>query len=269
MPNWAMVERKGVRLACQDFGGAGRPVLLLHGLAGQSSEWSQTADHLVPHFHVLAPDARGHGLSEQRPSDVSRAAHVADVECIIEELVPQPVVLIGQSLGGLTAMQVAALRPDLVHSLVLVEADPDSIDEAAIADVVSSLRAWPVPFPTRDQAVEFFGGPSVAAEAWTGGLRQREDGFWPAFAVDVMERTLRDASLHTYWDDWEGIECPILVVVAEHGIMPSGMGQAMTRRNRRAQLVEIAGATHDLHLDRPDEWNTALERFLGDVGAAG
>ena len=129
MSNWETVEREGVRLACQDFGGLGQPVLILHGLAGQSSEWSRTADHLVPRFHVRALDARGHGRSGHQPSDVSRAAHVADVEFIIDALVCEPVILIGQSLGGLTAIQVAAKRPDLVRSLVVVEANPDTIRE--------------------------------------------------------------------------------------------------------------------------------------------
>ena len=238
---WEVVEREGVRIACQDFGGVGPPVLILHGLAGQSSEWTWTADRLVPLFRVRAPDARGHGRSERRPADVSRAAHVADVEFIINSLVGQPVVLIGQSLGGLTALQVAARRPDLVRRLVVVEANPDAITESAIAEVVASLRGWPVPFGTHDQAVKFFGGPSVAAEAWISGLRLREDGYWPSFEVEVMERTLREAARQSYWDDWDKITCPILVVVGEVGILPKGSGQVMIGRNPHAQLVEIAG----------------------------
>ncbi len=269
MSTWEVVERDGVRLACQDFGGLGQPVLILHGLAGQSNEWSRTAGHLVPRFHVRALDARGHGLSEQQPADVSRAAHIADVEFIVEALVRQPVILIGQSLGGLTALQVAARSPDLVRSLVVVEANPDSIGASAISDVVASLRGWPVPFATRDQAVRFFGGPSVAADAWISGLRKREDRYWPSFEVAVMERTLREAARHSYWDEWDTIKCPTLVVVAEKGILPKGSGQAMTGRNPHARQIEIAGAGHDLHLDRPDEWDQALEQFLDAVGEAG
>ena len=269
MSSWETVDREGVRLACQDFGGVGQPVLILHGLAGQSSEWSRTADRLVPRFHVCALDARGHGRSEHQPGDVSRTAHVADVEFVIEALIRRPVVLIGQSLGGLTALQVAAQRPDLVRSLVVVEANPDTIAERAISDVVASLRGWPVPFATRDQAVKFFGGPSVAAEAWVSGLRQREDGYWPSFDIGVMERTLREAARQAYWDEWDTIECPILLVVGERGIMPKGSGQVMTRRNAHAHLVEIAGASHDLHLDRLDEWDRALGQFLDALGEPG
>lgn len=269
MSSWETVEREGVRLACQDFGGDGQPVLILHGLAGQSSEWSRTADHLIPRFHVRALDARGHGRSEHQPSDVSRAAHVTDVEFVIDALIRQPVILIGQSLGGLTALQVAARRPDLVQSLVVVEANPDTIDESAVSDVVTSLRRWPVPFATREQAVKFFGGPSLAADAWISGLRQGEDGYWPSFDVEVMERTLREAAQRACWDEWDSIECPILIVVGERGIMPKGSGQVMTRRNAQAHLVEIAGASHDLHLDQLDEWDRALGQFLDALGEPG
>jgi pimeloyl-ACP methyl ester carboxylesterase len=188
---------------------------------------------------------------------------------VIEALVRQPVVLIGQSLGGLTALQVAARRPDLVRSLVVVEADPDAIAEKAISDVITSLRGWPVPFATRDLAVTFFGGPSVAAEAWVSGLRQRVDGYWPSFDVGVMERTLREAAGRDYWDEWDTIECPILLVVGERGIMPKGSGQAMAGRNPHAHVVEIAGASHDLHLDRLDEWDRALGQFLDALGEPG
>ena len=269
MSIWETVERRGVRLASQDFGGDGPPILILHGLAGQSSEWAGTARRLVPRFHVRGLDARGHGRSEPWPNDVSRAAHVADVEFVIDVLIRQPVVLIGQSLGGLTALQVAAGRPDLVRSLVVVEADPDAISKSAIAEVMASLRAWPVPFTTRDQAVRFFGGPSVAAEAWTSGLRKGEDGYWPSFDVEVMERTLREAARHVYWEEWDSIGCPILVAVGEEGIVPKGCGEAMIGRNPHARLVEIAGAKHDLHLDQPDKWDRALQQFLDSGGETG
>jgi pimeloyl-ACP methyl ester carboxylesterase len=268
VPRWEFLEREGVRLACQDFGGRGDPILILHGLAGQASEWSWTADHLRSRFHVLALDARGHGRSEQHPDDVSRSAHVADAELVIEALVGEPVILIGQSLGGITALQVAAKRPDLVRSLVVVEANPEHIDQAAVAAVIDSLRGWPVPFATRDDAVTFFGGPSVTAEAWVSGFRKGRDGYRPSFEIDVMERTLREAAGNSYWEDWAAIGCPILVVTGEKGILPAGAGQAMTEGHPRARLVEIANARHDLHLDRPSDWLGALEQFLAaDEGA--
>ncbi|MFE4538046.1 alpha/beta fold hydrolase [Streptomyces scopuliridis] len=81
----------GVRLTCFDHGGdegagAGRPVLLLHGLAGHAAEWDPLVRLLRPAHRVVAYDARGHGASERRPADVSRAAHVRDVVTVAEHL---------------------------------------------------------------------------------------------------------------------------------------------------------------------------------------
>src|SRR4051812_44998403 len=114
----------GVRLAWCDLGGDGQPVLLLHGLAGHADEWRQTASWLTQRCRVVALDARGHGRSQRLPDDVSPAAQVADASFTIEHLGLSPVVVVGQSLGGLTALSLADERPDLVRGLVVVDASP-------------------------------------------------------------------------------------------------------------------------------------------------
>src|SRR5579863_449772 len=108
MPALSFLERETVRLACLDFGGRGPSVLLLHGLAGHAGEWAESARWMTARNHVVAFDARGHGQSQRVPVDVSRAAHVADTVFVVEKLGLAPVTLIGQSLGGLTALLVAA-----------------------------------------------------------------------------------------------------------------------------------------------------------------
>jgi pimeloyl-ACP methyl ester carboxylesterase len=113
VPSELLLERDGVHLAGLDFGGDGPPVLLLHGLAGYAGEWSETASWLTGRCRVIALDARGHGSSERFPADVSRSAHVADAVFAVQALGLDPVVVMGQSLGGLTALLFAAERPDL------------------------------------------------------------------------------------------------------------------------------------------------------------
>jgi pimeloyl-ACP methyl ester carboxylesterase len=90
-------ERDGVLLAGIDFGGDGRPALLLHGLAGYAGEWAETAGWLSERARVVALDARGHGSSERFPADVSRAAHVADAAFVVERLGLGGVVVVGHS----------------------------------------------------------------------------------------------------------------------------------------------------------------------------
>ncbi|HTU95151.1 MAG TPA: alpha/beta hydrolase [Solirubrobacteraceae bacterium] len=271
------LTRDGVRLSYRDFGGDGPAILLLHGLAGHGGEWAQTASWLTAGHRVLAPDARGHGRSERRPVDVSRDALVADAAAIVQSAAPAggSVIVVGQSLGGVAALSLAARRPDLVHGLVVADASPEGNLEAAEAAgraVGAALHQWPVPFDSLTEAAQFFaerfGGP-VAATAWTAGLEERVDGWWPAFDVDVMERMLCEVTRAPAWADWERVSCPALVIRAGDGLVDPETARAMVARLPEAQLVELAGAAHDLHLDRPEEWRAALSGFLDSLGCGG
>jgi pimeloyl-ACP methyl ester carboxylesterase len=284
VPRCYAIQRDGVRLACREWAGVGPPVLLLHGLAGYAGEWAQTAEWLSErHRHrVLAFDARGHGHSERVPRDVSRAAHVADAAYAIEQLDLTRCTVIGQSLGALTALLLAAAHPALVHTLVVAEAMPAAPGETAIAEVERSLARWPVPFETREDAVRFFGGSSLedkslkskslvdkssAAETWADGLEQHDEGWWPRFDIPVMIRTLREAPPRSYWRAWGHIRCPTLIVRGGEGTLASSDARRMVERLLGSRLVEIPGAGHDVHLDRPVEWRHTIEGFLAREAA--
>lgn len=265
-PKQLSLTRDGVRLAGLDFAGEGLPVMFFHGLAGYGGEWRMTADGLAER-RVIALDSRGHGRSERHPEDVSVAAHAADAAYTIEELDLGEVVAIGQSLGALTAIMLAATRPELVKAMVVVDADPAAGSEGTVAEVEASLRGWPVPFPSVLAAAQYFGGSPGSAAAWANGLEKREDGWWPRFDFDVMTRTLKEALGRDYWDEWEQIRCPVLVLRAENGDVSEATAEEMTSRLATARTIEIPGAGHDLHLDSPKEWQAVLGGFLEAIDA--
>ncbi|MFF5969627.1 alpha/beta fold hydrolase [Streptomyces collinus] len=97
------VVRDDVRIR-SDLGGSGPPVVLLHGLAGHAGEWDTLTRSLRRRSLVVALDQRGHGASERRPGDVSRAAYVADTVAAVGHLGLDRPVLAVQSLGGHTAL---------------------------------------------------------------------------------------------------------------------------------------------------------------------
>ncbi|MFE2046812.1 alpha/beta fold hydrolase, partial [Streptomyces sp. NPDC059477] len=165
------VRDDGVRLVCRDWGGDGPAVVLLHGLAGHAGEWDGLARRLSGDWRVVAVDQRGHGRSERVPRDVSRDAFVADVAALPRSLgLEPPVVLVGQSLGGHTAILTAARHPGLVRALVAVEAGAGAPDPDGPARIGRWLGSWPVPFPDRAAPRPGVGGgPSLRARGHPGG----------------------------------------------------------------------------------------------------
>lgn len=260
---WHSTFREGVRLACLDHGGDWPPLVLMHGLAGHAGEWDGTATWLRATHRVVAPDARGHGRSERRPSDVSRAAYVDDLAWWIELLGLAPAAVIGQSLGAHTAFLLAARRPELVRALVVAEATPEA-DPDAPGRVEGWLRSWPVPFADRADALAFF-GDTTWGRAWADGLERRDDGLWPAFDVDVMLAALTETAQRDSWDEWRRVSCPALVVRAGDDGIPEPLVARMVDEAPEATSAVVAGAGHDLHLHQPERWRDVIQAFL-DAG---
>ncbi|MYW11122.1 alpha/beta fold hydrolase [Streptomyces sp. SID2563] len=255
------VVREGVRLVCRDGGGSGRPVVLLHGLAGHAGEWDALAELLASRHRVVAVDQRGHGASERRPDDVSRAAYVADVVAVVRHLGLERPVLVGQSLGGHTAMLTAAAHPGLPGALVLVEAGSGGPNPGVAEDIGGWLDSWPVPFASREAAAAFFGG-GPGGEGWAAGLVERDGGWRPRFDRDVMTGSLAENARRSFHEEWDRVVCPTLLVLARKSFVPAEEVDEMLRRRPETHAVSVPGTGHDLHLERPDALYGALSAFL-------
>ncbi|MFF8228711.1 alpha/beta fold hydrolase [Streptomyces caelestis] len=250
----------GTHLAHRDHHPAGEPAatfLLLHGLAGHQGEWDALAAQLSADGHrVVTYDARGHGASTRTPATTTRAAHVRDAVALIEELGLAPVTLLGQSLGGHTAMLLAAAHPHLVKSLILVEAGPAGPAPDLPAQIATWLDSWPTPFTSLDEATAFLGH-----EAWTRSLEKREDGWYPAWDRTTIIDTVAELATTAYWTEWSRITCPTLLIQGEHGTMRPDEPATMLTHRPHTRLTRIPGAAHDVHLDQPDRLYEAIRTF--------
>ncbi|MGO2750438.1 MAG: alpha/beta fold hydrolase [Pseudoclavibacter sp.] len=254
-----LVAPDGVTISYTVTPSEGETVVLLHGLAGSSREMQRTADVLDQHRVVLV-DQRGHGCSTTRPGDTSRRAFVEDVALVIEAVSTEPVTLVGQSMGAHTAMLVAATRPDLVKSLVMLEGNQGggSADEArALGDF---FRSWPVPFPDRAAAAAALGdGPLQTA--WIEDLQPHSDGLRPPFDPDVMQ-AIAESMTELRWADWENVTASTLVIYADGGMFTEAQKDEFVRRGRNVRRVDLFNASHDAHLDAFEAWSSALKQFL-------
>ncbi|MFF5253705.1 alpha/beta fold hydrolase [Streptomyces leeuwenhoekii] len=241
------------------------PVLLLHGLAGHQGEWDDLTGRLLADGHrVVTYDARAHGDSTRRPAATTRAAHVQDAVALIDHLCLAPAVLIGQSLGGHTALLLAAAHPGLVASLVLVEAGPGGPDPELPARIGNWLDRWPTPFPSLEAAREFLGH-----EAWARGLERRADGWYPRFDRDKILACVAEPATTSYWPQWSRIPHPTLLVRGDRGTVDDDQTTEMLLRRPRTHHTLIPDAGHDVHLDQPARLHEAVAGFLRAQNALG
>src|SRR5690348_2105674 len=106
-----------------DFGGpAGGPVIVcVHGLGGSAVNWTAVAPLLTDRCRVLAPDLAGHGLTQSLGRGTTVAANVALLHRFVQSVVGGPVILMGNSMGGMISLLEAGAAPELVSGLILVD----------------------------------------------------------------------------------------------------------------------------------------------------
>lgn len=181
---------------------------------------------------------------------------------MVEEVLPdQRCTLVGQSMGAHTAFLIAAARPDLVERLLMLEghvAGTDNPDEAAALG--RYFASWPAPFADEATARGHLGDEAIV-DAWIADLERTRKGLVPRFDADIMERTI--AVVHeSRWEEWENLEVPTLAIFARHGMFSTEDKDDLICRRPATRRVDLAGGSHDAHLDAFDEWVAALRGWL-------
>lgn len=244
-------------LAVHDFGGAGPPILLLHGLMGRARTWAPVARWLTAHGHVLAPDARGHGGSPARgPWTVEAMAGDA------ARVLTGPGVVIGHSMGGLHGIALAAVRPDLVRALIVEDMGVDFLGHDA-----GAARAWfaalPQPFPSLDAVRRCFGHPRPEfGDYMAQCVQRRADGFHLLAAVEHTTEIAAEWARRDFWAELEAVRCPVLLIEAAESVAPPGQMAEMARRLPDARHVRIPGTGHLVHAAAPGAYRAVVEEFL-------
>jgi pimeloyl-ACP methyl ester carboxylesterase len=261
---WLQVNSGDVCLSVLELAGATTsavPVVFVHGLAGHAREWLPLASTGLG-IAGWALDQRGHGYSTRRPADVNPEVFVADLAAVISQVVDgRPACVVGQSMGGVVAIGVAARHPELVSGLVVIDASPARPSTERPEQVRAGLASWPRPFRSQDDAINFFGGGS-RGRAWAAGLDRTPTGWWPRFDRDIMVRVV--AAGRDSWAAWSAITCPTIVLRADHDsfISPDDV-EHMRHTGPRPQIITVPGAGHDIHLDRPDSVRDAIQTIVG------
>jgi pimeloyl-ACP methyl ester carboxylesterase len=248
-------------------GGAGEPLLLLHGLAGSSRNWCEALPALVERYRVISVDLPGHARSGALPRGATTADFASSVAAVLDAESVEGALVAGHSFGGLVALRLAQRRPELVRGLLL----------ASLAGIASSTRtaraivhAATTIRPARFAAVFRH---RLAGRAW-----YRRAVFRPWFvsdAVALSERAThgllgaqpehadtRTAGRALVADDpradLDGVSCPIVLLWgARDAQLPLEDAFEYARR-LRAKLRLVADCGHLVIVERPEAVVDAL-----------
>ncbi|WP_306363825.1 alpha/beta fold hydrolase [Nocardia sp. CC227C] len=242
-----------------DEGGAGTPILLLHGLMGSARTWRSQVGWLREFGHVYTFDAAGHG--RPAPAELTTEAFVADLAAATVSITA-PMVIIGHSMGALHGWVFAAAHPGRVRALVVEDIAPDFRGRTA-ADWAAMIAAWPQPFPDDAAMLAHFG--PVAGRYFMDSFTRGPDGYRLHGSVDTFRDISEEWGGRDFWSQWRSIAVPALLIEGEHTITPPGQMREMAAVHPNARHVVIPDAGHLVHDDQPAAYRAEVERFLRAV----
>ena len=270
------------------------PILLLHGFGASIGQWRHNLEPLAQHHTVYALDLMGFGASEKATAPYGTPFWAEQVYDFWRTFIGQPVVLVGNSLGSLVAMAVAAKYPDMVQGLVMINLPDSSVLESpvwarqAIAALAICTR------PVVKAAKRIFTSPLVFNPLFRVIRSPRVVRLWVKQAytspeiiteelLEILSTPAFDrgaaAALRAMIDPKTGsrenftakkvlptLKIPMLLLWGKRDLMvPPKLAPLFVQCNPRMTLIEIADAGHCPHDERPEEVNPILLRWLAEL----
>jgi pimeloyl-ACP methyl ester carboxylesterase len=282
-PRGGMVQAGKVRTAHLEAGPPGAPpVLLLHGLGATNASMLPTLWDLAADHRVLAPDLPGHGASGapwlaryDARTFSGWATRYLDAVGVTE-----PVILIGNSLGGRIAIEVALAAPDRVRALVLLCPAVAFRRLRQLVPVVRLLRpelaTFPLPmgFTTARRGLEAMFAdpariPSSNLDAAAGEFARvyRDPAHRVAFFSALQSIYLDDAfGPRGFWGRLPGLVPPALFVWGRHDILvPAGFAHHVAEALPQSQSLTFEDSGHVPQYERPERTHAAIRDFLAGL----
>jgi 2-succinyl-6-hydroxy-2,4-cyclohexadiene-1-carboxylate synthase len=256
--------------------GEGTPVTLLHGFTQSERSWQELIARMPDGWMWVMPDLRGHGATRIKPgAPCTMDACTADLVMLWDHLGIERTHLVGYSMGGRLALNVAVKRAERILSLLTIGAHAGLEESAREGRRQGDEElAQRIEKDGLEAFVNYWGGQAMFA-----GLERRG----PSFVAQVRAERMRNhvaglaASLRgmgagvmePLWDKLGGVACPSTFVAGQldHGYVAAARRLAATVPNGRLEIVLRAG--HSVHQERPEAFTRLLVSHLAAAGAAG
>ncbi len=270
----------GLQLFYRDWPGAAEslPLLCMHGLTRNSSDFTELAAHVAPRHRVIAPDVRGRGGSARDPDwhNYYPAFYAGDMWRLLDELRIERALLVGTSMGGIMAMVMAVQQPQRVAGIVLNDIGP-AIDPAGLARIAAYAG---VAQPLRD----WNDAEAQMRERYATALPDMDDAFWarytrrsfregtggvpePDYDPAIAKRFGDDsaAAEEKLWELFALIRQPLLVLRGElSDILSAATVARMAQLRPDLRSVEVRNRGHVPLLDEPEVLD-AIDALLADL----
>ncbi len=255
----------GIEIAYDDEG-SGTPIVLLHGYPFNRSMWREQVDELKQHHRLVVPDLRGHGESSVTPGLATMEDMARDVAGLLDSLEISRPAICGLSMGGYVALAFCRLFPLKVRSLVLADTraqgDTEEGKKNREQQAAKALREGMEGIA--DALLPKLLAPDTVAKRPDAVKRVRD--MIAATDPEGAAAALRGmAQRHDQTESLANIIAPALIVVgSEDSLTPVADAELMHREIGGSRLKIIQGAAHVSNIEKPEEFNRILLKFLKD-----
>jgi len=245
-------------------------LVFLHGFLGRGAEWQSIASYFSDRYYCILPDLPGHGANITLPMEtaLNYESLARGLQITLTSLGPQPVILVGYSLGGRIALYTSLRYPEKVRVLILESTSPGIADlsarqERMLADQLQAdgiLSEGINPFLDRWYSQPLFQslkGRQVLMEQ-VRQSRQENDPAW-------MAKTLRELSPGRQpflGDRLQELDIPILLLAGSLDKKYAAALRETAASNQRSRALVVPHAGHSIHAERPQRFVYILNTFL-------
>jgi pimeloyl-ACP methyl ester carboxylesterase len=243
-------------ISALQWGNSAPEFLFIHGGAQNAHTFDTVA--LALQRPLLAVDLPGHGHSDPSPYGLAAAsAHARDLEAVLDAFPDTTFVLVGMSLGGLTALQLAAARPERFSQLVLVDITPGV--NGTKAKHIHEFVNGPKTFERFDELLErtMAFNPTRSESSLRRGILhnalQLEDGTWVWRHQQHGPATLEGPNPGDLWETLAQLPLPLTLLrgMAKGSVVDDDDVAQINRLHPEATVIEITNAGHSIQGDAP------------------
>ncbi len=255
-------EVNGIRLRYETWGIGKTPVLFIHGLGSSVEDWFMQLGAFGRDFHCIAVDLRGHGLSDKPDGEYSVPLFAADVALLLSTIGGAPAHIVGLSLGGMVAQQLAIAYPHAVRSLTLLSTLPGVWPLTRAMAWAGLQRFRPGAPPSMDHIAR-----SVAQSLFPRKedvmLREMSQQRLAANDPAAYRRAALAVARYRPGNSLRKIACPVLILAGDcDRVVPTEYQDRLRAAIPHAEFLVVTGGGHACNIDYADEVNAAVLEFL-------